>query len=230
MGIRFACHECGKRMNIKSELAGRRGICPACQAKIRIPLADAATSSPVEESPQLDGNGASETQDGELPDGKISDARLHDAALAKVGSGTLLVDHEPEATWYVRPPNGGQYGPATSELLSQWIDEGRIAASSLLWRDGWPQWRAAAEAFPDLATRLPSGHTAAVAAPSKAPSTAPFESPAIPRNSTDLAIGGKATIGAQRRVRSTRRVLWIGVLSAVFLMLLGVLVVVANRG
>ncbi len=49
MGIRFACHECGKRLNIKSELAGRRGVCPACSAKMRIPLSDAETSTPVEE-------------------------------------------------------------------------------------------------------------------------------------------------------------------------------------
>ena len=37
MGIRFACHACGKRLNIKSELAGRRGVCPACSQTISHP-------------------------------------------------------------------------------------------------------------------------------------------------------------------------------------------------
>ncbi|HEX3658084.1 MAG TPA: DUF4339 domain-containing protein [Pirellulales bacterium] len=38
MGIRFACPACGHVLNIKSDLAGKRGICPKCQARVDIPL------------------------------------------------------------------------------------------------------------------------------------------------------------------------------------------------
>ena len=133
MGIRFACHACGKRLNIKTELAGRRGVCPACSAKMRIPLSDAETSSPVEELLPFPQAGPPATAETSAP----------------------LSEHEPEATWYVRPPSGGQYGPANTDLLRQWIAEGRVAATSLLWRDGWAQWRTAAEALPEMAGRLP---------------------------------------------------------------------------
>ena len=262
MGIRFACHECGKRLNIKSELAGRRGVCPACAAKFRIPLRDSESSSPVEERPQ--------------------DAPADDApalpGISRSDQPASLRHHEPEASWYVRPPSGGQYGPAPTSLLEQWISEGRVAASSLIWRDGWPQWRSATEAFPELAAQLPGGQplpgagspsepkspqgTAAnhqakkivrgvaggavaggavatdleraqVSATKSPPqSTAPNDpaGAATGTFTTEPILAGQSTIGAQRRVRSSRRVLWIGLLSAFAIMLVGVLLAVANRG
>ena len=51
MGIRFACHVCAKQLNIKEELAGKRGICPACSSKFRIPKQDAERSLPIEDPP-----------------------------------------------------------------------------------------------------------------------------------------------------------------------------------
>jgi|GEM_PF-5203398 len=39
MGIRFFCPSCDDRMNVKSFLAGKRGICPKCEAKFDIPMA-----------------------------------------------------------------------------------------------------------------------------------------------------------------------------------------------
>jgi hypothetical protein len=56
----------------------------------------------------------------------------------------------PGAVWYVRPPGGGQFGPAPGELLRSWMAEGRISADSLVWREGWPDWREAGELFPHL--------------------------------------------------------------------------------
>lgn len=47
MGIRFSCHCCGHPLNIKQDLAGKVGRCPTCQGQFRIPLSDAATSSPI---------------------------------------------------------------------------------------------------------------------------------------------------------------------------------------
>lgn len=49
--------------------------------------------------------------------------------------------------WYVRPKTGGQYGPAAGNMMQQWLDAGRVGPDSLVWREGWPQWKAAAEVF-----------------------------------------------------------------------------------
>jgi hypothetical protein len=35
--------------------------------------------------------------------------------------------------------------------MRSWLAEGRVGATSLVWRAGWPQWRTAAEVFPQLA-------------------------------------------------------------------------------
>jgi hypothetical protein len=34
--------------------------------------------------------------------------------------------------------------------MRSWIQEGRVTANSLVWRDGWPDWRSAATTFPSL--------------------------------------------------------------------------------
>ena len=56
-----------------------------------------------------------------------------------------------EAVWYVRPTSGGQFGPANAEIMRAWLVEGRIGAESLVWREGWRDWREAGGVFPQLA-------------------------------------------------------------------------------
>lgn len=65
------------------------------------------------------------------------------------------IDENPDAIWYVRPPSGGQYGPAAGDLLRRWIDEGRVSASSLIWREGWDDWLIAGQVFPSLVPSPP---------------------------------------------------------------------------
>ncbi len=52
--------------------------------------------------------------------------------------------------WYVRPLSGGQYGPATSNIMRQWLTEGRVSPDTLVWREGWRDWQQAGEVFPQL--------------------------------------------------------------------------------
>jgi hypothetical protein len=52
--------------------------------------------------------------------------------------------------WYVRPPTGGQFGPATTEILRNWLAEGRISTDTLVWREGWRDWLEAGGVFPQL--------------------------------------------------------------------------------
>ncbi len=60
------------------------------------------------------------------------------------------IGEAPEAVWYVRPPSGGQYGPADGEIMRRWLDEGRVGADSLVWREGWPDWKTATSVFASL--------------------------------------------------------------------------------
>ncbi|HEY4310249.1 MAG TPA: DUF4339 domain-containing protein [Pirellulales bacterium] len=59
--------------------------------------------------------------------------------------------------WYVLPPGSmTKYGPAQGDLIRSWVEEGRVAADALVWREGWPQWRPAASVFPQLAQAAPA--------------------------------------------------------------------------
>jgi len=61
----------------------------------------------------------------------------------------------PDAVWYVRPASGGQFGPATGDVMRTWIGEGRIGPDSLVWREGWRDWRQAGEVFGQLGSANP---------------------------------------------------------------------------
>ncbi|MEM9645480.1 MAG: DUF4339 domain-containing protein, partial [Planctomycetota bacterium] len=161
MGVRFACHHCGRKLHIKNELAGRRGVCPQCAGRFRIPDDDSPFSKELVDKSSKQHAAEVTSNDFESPESNSEDRRTQqgdgDSADSEVSeSGTLAVlqrssvlqrsaastnELESSAVWYVRPADGGQYGPADGERLAQWIDEGRVATSSLVWRDGWPQWR-----------------------------------------------------------------------------------------
>ncbi len=55
----------------------------------------------------------------------------------------------PNATWYVRPESGGQYGPVPSQSVWQWLLENRMGSDSLVWREDWPAWLPAGQVFQD---------------------------------------------------------------------------------
>ncbi|HEX3997813.1 MAG TPA: DUF4339 domain-containing protein [Pirellulales bacterium] len=66
----------------------------------------------------------------------------------------------PAAVWYVRPASGGQFGPAAGDVMRQWLGQRRIGADSMVWREGWPDWKRASAVFPSLAP-VPAANTAA---------------------------------------------------------------------
>lgn len=66
------------------------------------------------------------------------------------------LDEDPTAAWYVMPPEGGRYGPASPAVMRTWMMEGRIGLDTLVWRSGWPEWKRAEEVFPNLAKFLES--------------------------------------------------------------------------
>lgn len=62
----------------------------------------------------------------------------------------IVITESPNATWYVRPASGGQFGPAPSAVLWQWLLEGRVDVDALVWREDWPQWLPASQVFAEF--------------------------------------------------------------------------------
>ena len=83
-----------------------------------------------------------------------------------------------QALWYVRPPSGGQFGPADGNVMRDWLKDGRITADSLVWREGWQDWAQAVTVFPKLAlVRFPQEDEAAKKTPPPPPQEPRSEAP-----------------------------------------------------
>jgi len=163
MGIRFYCPQ-GHKLNVKSYLAGKRGFCPDCGAKLLIP--DVSSEDGGEgRVPQMAPLEAAQDQE------VIATLVVPANALPLASTGELpgidpevvitvdepqhaqIVDpiaEDPEAVWYVRLPSGSQYGPAGGDIFQTWLDEGRVVSDSLVWREGWAEWQTASQVFPQL--------------------------------------------------------------------------------
>jgi hypothetical protein len=226
MGIRFFCPQ-GHRLNVKSFLAGKRGVCPDCGASVNIPMQsdaraaskkrrakgsdddDGVKTTAVLEPPEVDQaeidislpTAQPPSHDDfaippslELPSTALPsdvppeivtavskpqhafdtfrpapspNGRPRPAVAAPIGVAVAApvlaepaaavspavadpIAEAPMAIWYVRPTSGGQYGPARGDVMRKWLEEGRVTVDSLVWREGWSDWRAAAKVFPDL--------------------------------------------------------------------------------
>jgi len=194
MGIKFNCPN-GHKLNVKSFLAGKKGICPDCGEKFIIPhesggtvdsykrggeaVKIASTASPgtgsVAAAPAA--QAASPAGPSTQPTSATAAAPISAAPAPQPAARAPQSDpiaEAPGASWYVRPPAGGQYGPAAGEVFRQWLSEGRVSAESLVWRDGWPDWRRADTVFSQLGA---SGGQPASSIPmgTPAPANAPME-------------------------------------------------------
>lgn len=223
MGIRFLCPN-GHKLNVKTFLAGRRGICPYCGAKFQIPMEstlpagqagpsgsppdnERASVAPVGDraaafeqdleahlqqveqaafAPAPDARPAawapqsSSPTEKSLPSPADKDQKPDTAESSdpQAGGVSKAVPKEsragaeespgsakprdvappgssqpdpfadaPNAVWYVRPPSGGQFGPAQPDMMRTWLDEGRVSPETLVWREGWTDWREAGSVF-----------------------------------------------------------------------------------
>lgn len=162
MGIRFYCPN-GHKLNVKDFQAGRNGICPFCGAKMQIPLESTRPSShrrqPQSQEGGCEAPAASEATVDEMtvaeaaPSPDRTPTPSADSAHSATASPTEADDPLAEAgevVWYVRPTSGGQFGPATADCMRTWLAEGRIAAETLVWHEGWRDWRDAGNVFPQL--------------------------------------------------------------------------------
>jgi hypothetical protein len=160
MGIRFFCPN-GHKLNVKEFQAGRRGVCPHCQAKFQIPHESTRPSSKEDAKMSQDAAVAVEmvpepgtaqpTVGGVIP--SLPPLGTASAAMADpLAEGSDVV-------WYVRPASGGQFGPATPDVMRGWLAEKRIGADSLVWREGWRDWQTAADVFPQFSSSQPIGES-----------------------------------------------------------------------
>ncbi|WP_425615137.1 DUF4339 domain-containing protein [Anatilimnocola sp. NA78] len=231
MGIRFHCPN-GHKLNVKSFLAGKKGVCPDCGSKFRIPphsepglggdepdeqpVAATLAEQPVHNAPQPAApvhSAPAVAPVAAMPVAGYAPAPVAAAVptasyarpavpVGAVPSGVPLpqmhagpqpvassappyampahslpppppmnngqrdpIAENPLATWFVRPPSGGQFGPARGEVMRKWLTEGRVTADSLVWREGWTDWLSATDVFPAIGKAATPAYGSPAAAP-----------------------------------------------------------------
>jgi hypothetical protein len=127
MGIRFLCPN-GHKLNVKAFLAGKRGICPDCDAKFVVPWQSGGQADAIDEN----------------------DSPPEAALTASKPLGTELAGD----VWHARTGTGAQHGPATTSLIKSWIAEGKVDRDSWVWKTGWLDWQRASDVFPELGAVL----------------------------------------------------------------------------
>lgn len=177
MGIRFYCPN-GHKLHVKAFLAGKRGICPKCGAKVGIPPVYEVSQPGDSETGSQPNPRAPEIR----PDRESGQASPHGQPPAaeprkkQTDARSAAVDSPAPATlWYVRAADGEQYGPADERSFQAWVAEGRISAECLVWREGWEQWQPASVVVDRIKAKPPSGTNAA--SPTADPSSRPSASP-----------------------------------------------------
>ncbi len=221
MGIRFACHHCDHSLNIKQELAGRVGTCPDCRQRFRIPLTDSTHSLAVESEAVTTAPAVPSTPTTAAASGAIESQAPAKRELPATAAQSSPLD-DAEAQWFVRPPAGGQYGPADGPTLRQWISEHRVTPGTLVWRTGWSHWLTAREALPDVVK--PAGDVP----PASAAGRETTASISLPTPANDGLVGDPA-IGAVRLARSRKRLTVVTILGTISLALVLVLAFLALR-
>lgn len=182
MGIVSFCPQ-GHRVKVKDVLAGKKGICPTCGARFRIPKVSApppavapalaAATLPMATVVSLDA-----TEAERLPRAVPFD--LPPARLAVPTAAAVEVENLPEATaepvefeedmahvvvlhpliaervdlaWCHAVPGGAASEPLGAEAMQAWLDAGEAEAGALVWRADWPEWRPLRAVFPGHAGR-----------------------------------------------------------------------------
>lgn len=152
MGIRFYCPN-GHKVNVKDHQAGQKGLCPTCGVKMQIPWQSNRPSS--KEESRLQGGGVEappRPRESTSPATTPTATPAPTAFSAAPGESADPLIEAGGRVWYIRPPSGGQFGPAASDVMQTWLAEGRVSADALVWREGWRDWREASSVFPQLSS------------------------------------------------------------------------------
>jgi hypothetical protein len=163
MGIVAYCPQ-GHRVKVKDELAGRKGICPECQARFRIPRADGTL-------PVRAGRHAGECRVARVVslDPAVAASLPRAVAITPEATAAVVAATEPSAAerpaappplhpalaerpelnWSMAVPGGQASAPMSAAALQSLLEAGGLTGAELVWREGWSDWASIRLVFPE---------------------------------------------------------------------------------
>ena len=158
MSVEIVCPHCDRKLRIEESHVGGRVRCPVCDHVLDVP--ETAEPPPPEKS-------ATDDQEARADDSAVTSDQPSDSVdVVDVFEGltTEIQPVEPtpprpedlEAEWYLRIPEGLQYGPITRIQLNQWVQDGRVANDCEVRRGDEGAWSRADAEYPILL--VPASH------------------------------------------------------------------------
>lgn len=140
MGIRFLCTACGKKINVKDFLAGKRGLCPRCGAGVDIPLVSQLPPSKKRLSHDKAGKSRSTPTRAaaDVVEGAAADRRGLRVGRLLGMSELPTVDplaESPQRRWIVSRWNEAE--PLDAATVRNMLTSGNISADAIVRREDW---------------------------------------------------------------------------------------------
>ncbi len=230
MGIRFLCPN-GHKLNVKTFLAGERGICPQCDAKFLVPRESGGLVEAIAEAVDEVAAGDPRVDSGDALHRGYSEPPPMPASGLPPMPPVVVESPATEEAWHVRMASGEQFGPASEDVMRGWIAEGRVPVDCWVWRTGWPEWKPGGQAITLLnGPAAPAMPAVSSETTSSEATAAPVEFPVTPEDETlptATTPSTKYQNNKRKRQERARKVTFF--LGGLVLLLLAVLVVVLMR-
>jgi hypothetical protein len=172
VGIVSFCPQ-GHRIKVKDHLAGKKGVCPSCGARFRIPLASVATPTPASASTALPeativsldatiaarlprvlllSHGSEPTHGGPPAAAQLRVEPVEEEVELVVEEPHRhpAIAERPDLAWCIAVPGGTASEPMQADALQAWLDSGLPTGDELVWRADWADWRPITGVFSEL--------------------------------------------------------------------------------
>jgi hypothetical protein len=153
MGIAVHCPN-GHGLRVKDEFAGKKVLCPTCQAATRVPLAATpaatlATAAADAGLPTAQLLTLAPAAVAQLPRASPFPAAAPAMPPAPMPTLHPVLAEMPDLEWRIAYPGGEPSEAVSAESMQAWLDARQAEGSELVWRSDWPEWIPARDVFPD---------------------------------------------------------------------------------
>ncbi len=158
MGVRYTCPICEKVIQLNPARQARLRACPHCRTLVKTIAAEgrrAETQVNFRHKTPESQYEAKASSSGGIATCTMAASEPMVESQSCANALPAILTEKPDAQWFVRAPQGGHYGPASNELMFDWIADGRVGLRSLVWRNDWKDWLPASRVFSGLLESSP---------------------------------------------------------------------------
>ena len=157
--MKVKCKKCGEKLEVSDELVGQQVRCPKCEYVVEVTADETSESHSVSKDLASEQRAADSFEAATHARESESATQNIDVAHPVEGQDSaqehVSVDEaeklpwETAKEWYLKIPEGLDFGPTSLEQLDQWVTQGRVSAACKVRYDQ-EDWQAASDFYSEL--------------------------------------------------------------------------------